>query len=150
MIAGEPVWMRMIKDLLREIRERYHLNLIDLDRKNQEFKKASGRIDAFLSRFDQEEFYYLYALDGVLMLAEGQVPEAHARFKECLTKLPRTEDANSHYVSLFCNCLLSLRESTEAWRELRQEALDIHPSTKIRRFLSFPTEEKLNKIVNDS
>ena len=41
MIAGEPVWMRMIKDLLREIRERYHLNLIDLDRKNQEFKKAS-------------------------------------------------------------------------------------------------------------
>jgi len=136
--------------IFNKIRERYHLNLIDLDRKNENFSKASDRIRDFIDEFDQEKYYYLIAVDGVFNLANGELSIAHLRLEECLSIALRLKGEDGKYVSLFCQCLLSLRNSKDEWRTIRRDALQFQPSRRVLRFLSFPSEERSMEIIEST
>lgn len=134
--------------MLSTISANFDLFLIDYYRKIDEIDKSREKLETFLKHRDSKKYYYMIAFDGALKLSAGRLSEAHGRFEECLRKLPDEDSDDRRYVALFCECALSLRDSKEAWRQIRREAIQLRPSRKIRQFLPFPSEERLNDLIS--
>ena len=105
-------------------------------------------MDRFLERF-ADDYPFMLAFDGALMMAEGRHADADIRFRECQIAIDKDDSSDSKYIRLFCHFIQSLATDPE-WQKARQEALSLEVDPLVNAFLNFPSEERMSEIIREA
>lgn len=109
---------------------------------------ARVHADRAISRL-QGKLDFIEAFEARVLMLEGRHDEAISILKNISSRLnSQCKDQNILYIFRYCEIWLNLYSSDENAFEIKKSIKLLSPKNSLLKFLPFPSDEKIQKILN--
>ena len=115
------------------------------DRNAGNIPRAKTRVQKIQIEYP-EEFEFLDAFYGYLLITERNIEEAERHFLANVQSLPVVKNNDQQYVELYCRYFLEASREDFDWRSLVSEAESLKPQSLYKRILPLPTKEQMKAV----
>ncbi|MEL6541716.1 MAG: hypothetical protein AAFQ34_09955 [Pseudomonadota bacterium] len=104
-----------------ELKQLFHLYLAWMYMRKKRFARARKRLDLAIASTPEPSAFVL-AFDGLLMIGEGRLKLARARFEESSNLARKGGDADDDYIAKYCALWLAIYNEEAGWDEIKDKA----------------------------